>query len=172
MILCLAPFFVLVSTGIVGAVKNSRSGMGSIDVFKSLVHAGGRKSDKNNKKDDICLADGMDLTLSDTCGVGQGVTPVDVSYEYFLIIDNEDEDEDDVDHIISCNEVTLHQALVGNFCPSNEDEPKAKSGKKDGGSIVVSISSLPGMTLRTIRHRAQTLSNFVTMNHVRQLPED
>lgn len=71
---------------------------------------------------------------------------MELSYEYFLIV-IVNEDDDDVDHIISCNEVTLHQAFVDDFCPSDEDElqaktksPKEKEGKD---SIVVSISSLP-----------------------------
>lgn len=123
-------------------------GIGSTDVSMSAVHEGGSKSksDKNKKKDGLCPADGLDLPLSDTCTVEEGITKMEVTYEYSLVVDA-GKDEDDFTHIISCNEFILHQAFVRKFCP--KEGPKAKAEKEDKASnanedsIVVSISSSP-----------------------------
>lgn len=140
-VMILGLLFILMSTGISGAVKNSRNRIASTDGSKLLFQARGSKSRKNDDSEELCPVDGINLPWSNTCDVEQGVTTtmIMLSYEYTLTISDEDQDENDIDHIISCKEVTLHQKLLGNLCPSAR---RAKSQKGSNG-IVASISSSP-----------------------------
>lgn len=149
-VMILGLLFILMSTGISGVVKNCRNRIASTDGSKLLFQARGSKSNKNDDSEDLCPVDGINLPLSDTCDVEQGVTTTMImTYEYILTVNDEDQDEDDTDHIISCKEVTLHQSLLGNFCPSTlraKSQKKKKKGEgEDEGSIgiVASISSSP-----------------------------
>lgn len=151
-VMILGLFFILMSTGISGVVKDSRNRMASTDGSKLLIQAKGSKGNKNDDSEELCPVGGINLPLSDTCDVDveQGVTTTDMvmAYGYVLIVNDEDQDEDDVDHIISCNEVTLHQSLLGSFCPSalraKSRKKKKKKGEEEGSiGIVASISSSP-----------------------------